>query len=183
MKFVESYLPGVFTVDLELNGDDRGFFGRIFDVSRFEQLGLETNYVQFNTSFSARMHTFRGMHYQLGASAEVKLVKVIRGELLDVVLDLRQESTTFGQWFSAPLSAKNRTMMYVPKGCAHGFLTLTDNVEMMYFVSSCYDPTAERIVRRDDPTFGIKLPFEPVVLSAKDGGAPDFDPEWHLDSH
>src|SRR5690606_35647463 len=99
---------------------------------------------------------------------------------LDVVLDLREGSPTFGQSFAAPLSAENRTMMYVPTGCAHGFLSLTEDVEMMYVVSNYYDPAAERIIRRDDPRFDIDLPFQPVIVSDKDASAPDFDPEWHL---
>lgn len=180
MRFTETPLSGVFVIDLEPRGDDRGFFARMFDVAEFEANGLETRFVQFNTSFSRTKHTFRGMHYQLGESAEVKVVKAIRGELLDIVLDLRPQSPTFGEWYAAPLSADNRTMMYVPAGCAHGFLSLTDDVEMMYFVSNYYDPAAERIVRRDDPRFGITLPFEPAVASEKDASAPDFDPEWHL---
>lgn len=180
MKFIEAPLPGIFTIDLEPRGDDRGFFSRVFDVAEFKEHGLETDFVQFNTSFSRTKHTFRGMHYQLGESAEVKVVKVIRGELLDIVLDLREESPTFGQWYAVPLSAENRTMMYIPTGCAHGFLTLTEDVEMMYFVSNYYDPAAERIVRRNDPRFNIELPVEPATISDKDAGAPDFIPEWHL---
>ncbi|GAB2738673.1 dTDP-4-dehydrorhamnose 3,5-epimerase [Sinomonas soli] len=182
MKFTESFLAGVYTIDLERASDDRGFFARIFDTVEFTKQGLETNFVQFNTSFSRRKHTFRGMHYQLGESAEVKVVKVIRGELLDIVLDLREQSATFGEWFAAPLSADNRTMMYVPAGCAHGFLSLTEDVEMVYFVSNSYDPTAERIVRYNDPRFNIVLPVEPEVISDKDAGAPDFDLEWHIGS-
>ncbi len=155
----------------------------MFDVTEFEEHGLEARFVQFNTSFSRTRHTFRGMHYQLGKSAEVKVVKVICGELLDVVLDLRPDSPTFGKSFSDVLSADNRRMMYVPRGCAHGFLSLTENVEMMYFVSNYYDPEAERIVRRTDPRFDISLPVEPVVMSEKDASAPDFDPAWHLGPH
>jgi dTDP-4-dehydrorhamnose 3,5-epimerase len=180
VKFQESPLAGVYTIDVEPRGDDRGFFARMFDVDEFRDLELETNYVQFNTSFSRTRHTFRGLHYQLGTSAEVKVIKVIRGELLDVVLDLRAESPTYGRWFSAALSAENRTMMYVPRGCAHGFLTLTERVEMIYFVSAFYDSRSERTIRHDDPQFGIELPFEPKVISAKDAAAPDFNPTWHL---
>ncbi len=183
MKFTESPLAGVFTIDLERRGDDRGFFARMFDVAEFKEHGLETTFVQFNTSFSRTKYTFRGMHYQLGDSAEVKVVKVVRGELLDIVLDLRERSPTFGTSFAAPLSADNRTMMYVPTGCAHGFLSLTEDVEMMYFVTNHYNAAAERIVRRDDPRFDIELPFKPAVISDKDASAPDFDPEWHLGSH
>lgn len=182
MKIVQTPLAGVFTIDLEPHGDDRGFFARVFDTSEFSDHGLATQFVQINTSFSKTRHTFRGMHYQLGESAEVKVVKTIRGELLDFVLDLRKQSPTFGQWFSAPLSAENRTMMYIPAGCAHGFLSLTADVEMMYFVSNYHDPSAERVVRYNDPEFDIRLPVVPAIISDKDAGAPDFDPRWHLGS-
>ena len=180
MKFTQTPLAVVYTVDLEPRGDDRGFFSRVFCRDEFTELGLETQFVQFNTSFSRIKHTFRGMHYQLGANAEVKLIKVIRGALLDVVLDLREDSPSFGQWTAAELSADNRTMMYVPRGCAHGFLSLTEDVEMMYFVSAFYDPDNERSVRWNDPKFGIELPVTPALISDKDAAAPDFDPAWHL---
>ncbi|UDY23110.1 dTDP-4-dehydrorhamnose 3,5-epimerase [Nocardioides sp. Kera G14] len=180
MKFTETSLPGVFTIDLEPRGDDRGFFARMYDVGEFAEHGLETDYVQFNTSFSRIKHTFRGMHYQLGASAEVKVVKVIRGELVDFVLDLRDGSPTFGQWTSVTLSAENRTMIYIPRGCAHGFMSMTEDVEMQYFVSNYYDPAAERCVRWNDPMFDVTLPAKPAIISDKDAGAPDFDPVWHL---
>lgn len=180
MRFSETTLPGVFTIDLEPRGDDRGFFARMFSPDEFSEHGLETQYVQFNTSLSRIRHTFRGMHYQVGDSAEVKVVKVIRGELLDIVLDLRDGSPTFGQWTSALLSAENRTMFYIPRGCAHGFLSLTEDVEMMYFVSNYYDSESERSVRWNDPTFDIRLPVEPALISEKDAASPDFDPVWHL---
>jgi dTDP-4-dehydrorhamnose 3,5-epimerase len=180
MKFNQTPLDGVYTIDLEPRGDERGFFARVFDPTEFAEHGLQTDFVQFNTSFSKVKHTFRGMHYQLGSSAEVKVVKVISGALLDVVLDLREGSETFGAWTSAELSADNRTMMYIPTGCAHGFLSLTEDVEMMYFVSNYYDPKAERSVRWNDPAFDIRLPFPPELMSDKDMASPDFDPTWHL---
>lgn len=180
MKFTSTELNGVYLIDLEPRGDERGFFSRVFCEKEFNELKLESSFVQFNTSFSKVRHTVRGMHYQLGESAEVKVIKVLRGELYDVVLDLRPESSTFGKWFSAVLSAENRRMMYVPKGCAHGFMTLTEDVEMLYFVSAYYDATLERNVRWNDPKFGIKFPHEPALLSDRDAFAPDFDPAWHL---
>lgn len=180
MKFNETVLQGVYTIDLEPRGDDRGFFSRVFCRDEFDELGLETQFVQFNTSFSRIKHTFRGMHYQLGKNAEVKVIKVVRGTLLDVVLDLREDSRSFGKWTAAELSADNRTMMYVPRGCAHGFMSLTEDVEMMYFVSAFYDPKNERSVRWNDPKFRIELPYEPALISDKDAGTRDFDPAWHL---
>lgn len=176
-------LAGVFTIDLEPRGDARGYFSRVFCKDEFGVQGLETDFVQFNTSFSRVKHTFRGMHYQLGHSAETKVIKVLQGTLLDVVLDLRDGSPTFGKSTKAELSAENRTMMYVPPGCAHGFMTLTENVEMLYFVSARYDPVRERSVRWNDPAFNITLPFAPALISDKDATVRSFDPSWHLNEN
>lgn len=180
MKFNATELPGVFVIDLEPRGDDRGFFSRVFCIDEFSAQGLETQFKQFNTSFSKVKHTLRGMHYQLGDAAEVKVIKCIRGSLYDVVLDLRPDSPTFGKWTAAELSAENRRMMYVPRGCAHGFMSLTEDVEMMYFVSAFYDPAQERAVRWNDPAFGIEFPFPPALISDKDANVRDFDRAWHL---
>jgi dTDP-4-dehydrorhamnose 3,5-epimerase len=112
--------------------------------------------------------------------AETKLVRCIRGSLYDVILDLRKDSPTFGKSFGAELSAENRRMMYVPKGFAHGFITLTDDAEAFYFVDEFYGPSYERGVRWNDPKFRIEWPIQPVVLSEKDSNWRDFDPAWHL---
>ena len=180
MIFNPTPLAGVYTIELEKRGDDRGFFARVFCTREFEDVGLVQSFVQVNNSSSAQKGTLRGMHYQLAPRSETKLVRCIRGALLDVILDLREGSPTFGQSFSAELSAENRLMMYVPKGFAHGFLTLTDDAEAFYFVDEFYAPEAERIVRYDDPRFAIEWPFEPTEMSDKDRNAPDFDPEHHL---
>ncbi|MEM7295531.1 MAG: dTDP-4-dehydrorhamnose 3,5-epimerase [Pseudomonadota bacterium] len=180
MIFRETLLPGVKLISPEARKDARGAFSRVFCAETFATLGLAPDVLQINTSHSISRHTLRGMHYQLGKSAETKLVGCLRGALWDVALDLRRASPTFGQYFAAELSAENKQMLYVPKGCAHGFLTLTRDVEMIYFVSSPYDPEAERCVRWDDPTFAITFPHAPAAISEKDRTAPDFDPEWHL---
>ena len=120
------------------------------------------------------------MHYQLAPRAETKLVRCIRGALHDVILDLRPGSPTFGRSFGAELSAEDRRMMYVPKGFAHGFVTLADDTEAFYFVDEFYAPEQERGVRWDDPEFGIEWPIDPVVISDKDRGHRGFDPSWHL---
>jgi dTDP-4-dehydrorhamnose 3,5-epimerase len=180
MIFNETPLAGAYVIDLEKRGDDRGFFARAFCEREFGSKGLATRFVQVNTSLSAQRGTLRGMHYQLAPKAETKLVRCIRGALYDVVLDLRRESPTFGRSFGAELSADNRRMMYVPKGFAHGFVTLTDAAEAFYFVDEFYAPELERGVRWDDPRFTIEWPLKPVVLSEKDSGHRDFDPAWHL---
>lgn len=179
MKFNPTPLQGAFTIDLEKRGDDRGFFARLFCEDEFRAAGLETHFVQINNSDSAKRGTLRGMHYQLPESAEVKVVRCIKGALFDVIVDLRPDSPTYKKWFGAELSAENRTMMYVPRGFAHGFITIEENTEAFYLVSNRYDPKAERGLRFNDPAFGIEWPLSPSELSEKDGKWPDFDPEFH----
>ncbi len=180
MIFSETPIEGAYLIDLEKRGDDRGFFARAFCEKEFGAHRLATRFVQANDSLSARKGTLRGMHYQLPPRAETKVVRCIRGALYDVVLDLRRGSRTFGQSFGAELSAENRRMMYLPKGCAHGFITLADDTEALYLVDEFYAPEHERGVRWDDPRFGIRWPIPPVVLSDKDRTHRDFDPAWHL---
>lgn len=175
MIFNETTVQGAYLIDLDKKGDDRGFFARVFCQNEFREQGLVTAFVQVNNSRSGQKGTLRGMHYQLPPKAETKIVRCIEGALYDVVLDLREGSPSFGQSFGAELSADNRRMMYVPKGCAHGFLTLTEDVEAFYFVDEFYAPDLERGVRWDDPAFNIEWPFEPAVLSDKDRNHPDFE--------
>ena len=180
MKFTETPLKGAYLIDLEKRGDDRGFFARAFCEKEFGGHELATCFVQVNDSLSAIKGTLRGMHYQLAPKAEVKLVRCIRGALYDVILDLRAGSATFGQSFGAELTAENRRMMYVPKGFAHGFITLEPDTEAFYFVDAFYRPELERGIRWNDPRFKIQWPAEPTVLSDKDRNQRDFDPAWHL---
>jgi len=180
MIFTETPLKGAYVIDLEKRGDDRGFFARAFCENEFAARNLSTRMVQVNNSLSAEKGTLRGMHYQLAPKAETKVVRCIRGSLLDVILDIRQGSPTFGQSFAAELSAENRRMMYCPKGFAHGFITLADNAEAFYFVDEFYSPAHERGIRYNDPKFNIPWPFPPTVISDKDENQRDFDPAWHL---
>jgi len=173
-------LAGAFLIDLERRGDKRGSFARLFCEREFAERGLTSRIVQSNTSFNASKGTLRGMHYQLPPKAETKIVRCIRGALWDVVLDLREHSTTFGRWFGAELTAENRRMMYVPKGFAHGFVTLADDTEAFYFVDEFYAPDLERGIRWNDPRFGIDWPIEPATISDKDRNYPDFDPAYHF---
>jgi dTDP-4-dehydrorhamnose 3,5-epimerase len=179
MKFHETPLNGAYLIELERRGDDRGFFARFFCEKEFAAAGAETRFVQINNSLSARKGTLRGMHYQLAPSAEVKVVRCLKGSLYDVIADLRPDSPTFGQWFEAELNAENRLMMYVPRGCAHGLLTLADDTEALYLVSDSYAPDRERGMRFDDPWLGIEWPIAPVEISPKDRAWPDFDPDYH----
>lgn len=182
MRFHPTPLAGAYVIELDKREDERGFFARLFCEQEFTEAGLETRFVQINNSLSRDRFTLRGMHYQLGEAAEVKLVRCIGGALWDAILDLRPGSATFGQSFGAELSADNRRMMYVPRGFAHGFLTLSVDVEALYLVSAFYAPERERGVRWNDPCFAIRWPAEPRVISDKDRNQRDFDPAWHLES-
>jgi len=179
MKFNEIPLEGAFTIDMEPMGDERGFFGRIFCSKEFTDRGIESRVVQANNSSSSQKGTLRGLHYQLTPQQETKLVRCIRGSIYDVILDMRPESSTFGQSFGTELSASNRRMMFVPKGFAHGFLTLTDDSEIIYFVSEFYSKKLERGIRWDDPKFNIYWPEIPRVVSDRDKNHPNYDPLHH----
>lgn len=180
MIFEEAPLPGVFVIGLERRADARGWFARAFCEREFAAHGLASSFVQVNASSNAARHTLRGLHYQLAPAAETKLIRCVRGALWDVALDLRAGSPTLGRWFGAELTAENGRMMYVPKGFAHGFLTLEPETELVYLVDAFYVPERERGVRWNDPRFAIAWPHPPAVLSERDAAFPDFDPAWHL---
>jgi len=180
MIFAETPLKGAYVIDLERRVDDRGFFARAFCEREFAAHGLVTRFVQANDSLTIQSGTLRGMHYQLAPKAETKVVRCLHGELFDVILDLRKDSPTFGQSFGTALSADNRRMMYVPKGFAHGFLTLVGDTEASYLVDEYYAPEYERGVRWNDPRFDIQWPTEPHALSDKDRNWRLFDPAYHL---
>ncbi len=183
MNYQETSVPGCYIVSLQQRGDERGFFSRLFCAKEFAEHGLEGSIAQINNSVSTFAGTLRGMHYQVAPAGEVKLVRCIRGAIFDVVLDLRKDSPTFGRWHAETLTASNRLMMYVPKGCAHGFLTLEDDTEILYPVTAPYVGSAERIVRWNDAKFGIRWPREPAVLSDKDRDAPSYDPDKHASGY
>ena len=180
MIFTETPLGGAYLIDLEMQGDERGFFARAFCAREFADHGLARDMVQANNSLSSQKGTLRGMHYQLAPKAETKLVRCLRGALHDVILDLRSGSPTFGQSFGADLTADNRRMMYVPKGFAHGFITLADNTEAYYLVDEFYAPECERGIRWNDSRFTVQWPIQPVVISEKDQNFRNFEPAWHL---
>ncbi|MDU0343769.1 dTDP-4-dehydrorhamnose 3,5-epimerase [Bosea rubneri] len=179
MKFHRLPLDGARLIELEKRGDERGFFARFFCEKEFAADGLETRFVQVNTSLSAKKGTLRGMHYQLPPSAEVKVIRCIRGSLFDVIVDLRAGSPTFGKWYGAELNAENRLMMYVPRGFAHGFITLQDDTEALYLVSAFYGPNEERGLRFNDPAIGVEWPLAAVEVSDKDRNWPDLATEFH----
>jgi len=183
MQFRATKIANVFVIELDVQRDDRGFFGRGFCRDEFERQGLATTVVQINNSLSRSAGTLRGLHYQVAPMGEAKLVRCIRGSAYDVAVDLREGSTTFGQWFGTKLTAENRCMMYVPEGCAHGFLTLADDTEMLYLTSAPYSAPHERIVRWNDSRFAITWPRVPTIMSEKDKSAKDFSPENHASGY
>jgi dTDP-4-dehydrorhamnose 3,5-epimerase len=176
MRFTETKVAGAFLIEPEPIADERGFFARTWCREEFAAHGLNPELAQANISFNHRKGTLRGLHYQEAPHAEAKLVRSVRGAIWDLALDLRPGSPTHLAWFGAELSDANRAMLYVPEGCAHGFLTLTDDAEVAYQMSAPYAPQAARGVRFDDPAFGISWPGEVVVINERDRTYPDFAP-------
>jgi dTDP-4-dehydrorhamnose 3,5-epimerase len=174
--FRETALAGSWVIDLEPIEDDRGFFARSFCRETFARYGLDPDCVQCNVSWNREAGTLRGMHYQLAPYEEAKLVRCTAGALHDVILDLRQRSPTFGQHVAVELSAKNRRMLYIPRGFAHGFQTLEDSTEVFYQMSTAYVPNSAAGLRHDDPALGIVWPRPVTRISARDLDYPPFDP-------
>jgi dTDP-4-dehydrorhamnose 3,5-epimerase len=174
MIFHETRIQGVFEIHLEPKLDERGFFARSWCRAEFESHGLNPQLAQSNVSFNTRKGTLRGMHYQVAPHAETKLVRCTRGAIYDVVVDLRPQSLTFKNWVSVLLTAENRIALYVPEGCAHGFLTLEDKSEVFYQMSEVYNAESARGVRWDDPIFQISWPEKVEVISGRDRAYPNF---------
>lgn len=174
MQLTKTALAGVYTVDVTAQADERGFFARTWDPAIAREHGLQEHFGCSCISTNAAKHTLRGMHYQRDPHGEVKLVRCTRGSLFDVALDLRPDSPTFRQWFGMVLTADNHRSLYISQGCAHGFLTLEDNTEVLYHIAGDVAPEAQRGVRFDDPSFAIAWPAAPVVISKRDASYPDF---------
>jgi dTDP-4-dehydrorhamnose 3,5-epimerase len=174
MKFHQTTLKDAMLIDLERRGDDRGFFARTFCVDEFAAQGLPTEFVQQNTSYSANKGTLRGMHFQTAPHGEDKLIRCLRGAIVDIIIDLRPDSPTYKKWEAFELDDVNKRQLLVPKGFGHGFQTVSDHVEVTYLVSAKYTPSAEGGVRWNDPAFGITWPLEPTDMSDKDRNWPDF---------
>ena len=174
MIFTETELKGAYLIDPEKMEDERGFFARTFCSNEFRANGLNPTFVQCNLSFNALRGTIRGMHFQRAPHEEAKLVRCMKGEIFDVILDLRPESPTRGHWVSVNLSESNYRMLYVPVGCAHGFQTLSDNTEVFYQMSEFYHLESQGGIRPNDPVLGIPWPIREAILSARDLAYPDF---------
>jgi dTDP-4-dehydrorhamnose 3,5-epimerase len=168
MIFDETKLAGVFEIHPERRSDDRGFFARTWCQKEFADHGLDARLVQCSTSYNVRKGTLRGMHYQQAPFAETKVVRCTQGAIYDVVLDLRPQSATFREWIAAVLTAENRDMIYIPRGCAHGFLTLAEATEVFYQMSEFYNAESARGVRWDDPAFQIEWPPAERIIIPRD---------------
>jgi dTDP-4-dehydrorhamnose 3,5-epimerase len=174
MTFCETKLRGVFEIHVQPKPDERGFFARTWCQKEFKRHGLNSKLVQCSISFNPRKGTLRGLHYQVLPHAETKLVRCTRGAIYDAVVDLRPLSPTFREWIAVVLTAEKRNMVYVPEGCAHGFLTLQDDSEVFYQMSEFYDAEASRGVRWDDPAFKIAWPDKVELISARDQAYANF---------
>lgn len=177
MIFREQAIGGVFAIEPEPVSDERGMFARMYCEEEFAGHGISFTVAQANISLNARRHTLRGMHLQLPPHEEAKLVRCVRGSVYDVVVDLRAGSPTQLEWLAVELSAGRRNALYVAAGLAHGFLTLEDDCELEYLISTQYVPSAAAGVRWDDPALGVSWPARPTVISARDAGYPDLDAE------
>jgi dTDP-4-dehydrorhamnose 3,5-epimerase len=172
MIISKTAIEGPAVIDLDLRSDDRGFFARTFCIEEFGAAGLQTVVEQCNLSGNYRAGTLRGMHFQIAPHPEAKLVRCIRGAIVDIIVDMRPESPTRLQHVAVELTADNRRAFYVPPYFAHAYQTLTDDTEVMYQVSGSYEPSAERGLRHDDPVLGIQWPLPVSVISAKDASWP-----------
>ena len=177
MRKIETGIPGVYIIEPQLFGDHRGYFMETWSREAFFQLDIQAEFVQDNQSFTARKGTLRGIHFQNEPMAQAKLVRVTRGAVLDVAVDLRKGSPSYLKWEGVELSADNKRMFFIPRGFGHGFLTLTDDVEFLYKVDNRYSKEHDRSIRFNEPAIGVKWGIEEPVLSQKDLNAP-----WLFDS-
>lgn len=173
MKWIETSLPGVCIVEPTVHGDHRGYFMETYSTKAMAEIGIDAVFVQDNQSFTAQKGTLRGIHFQNAPMAQGKLVRVTKGAVMDVAVDLRKGSPTYRQWVAVELSEENKRMLYIPRGFGHGFRTLTDNVEFCYKVDNLYSKECDRGIRFDDPTIGVDWgEVVEELLSAKDMNAP-----------
>ena len=172
MKVIETEIPGVLVIEPDVFGDHRGWFCETWNRLKLHDAGIDADFVQDNQSYTKAKGTLRGLHFQQNPMSQAKLVRVVRGAVLDVAVDLRKGSPTYLKHVGVELSAENKRQFFIPKGFAHGFLTLTDDVEFVYKVDAPYAPDCDRSVRFDDPEIGVDWPCEEPILSDKDKKAP-----------
>jgi len=174
MKISPLKIQGAALVEIVPLGDERGFFARSFCVQEFEDAGLELDIGQSNLSYNIHKGTLRGMHYQADPKPDPKLVSCLSGAIFDVVVDIRKGSDTFCEWVGVELTADNHKSLFVPPGCAHGFITLTDDALVQYQMGEVFVPDLARGLRWDDPTFAIDWPLQPLTIAERDAKYPDF---------
>ena len=174
MRLEKTDVEGCLHIEVDVHADERGLFARTFDIDLFAKAGMRSNWPQCNTSWNAKRGTLRGMHFQAEPKLDPKLVRCTRGKVFDAVVDLRRDSPTFLKWTGAELSHERRNALYIPPGCGHGFLSLEDDCEVFYMMGEVYVGDLGRGVRWNDPAFGIKWPFAPVVISERDASYADF---------
>ncbi len=172
MKITETKIPDVKIIEPRVFGDHRGWFTETYSKSKLKEVGIDMEFVQDNHSFSAQQGTLRGLHFQCHPMAQTKLVRCTRGKVLDVAVDLRRGSPTFKEWIGVELSEKNKKQLFIPKGFAHGFVTLTEDVEVQYKVDADYSPENDRSIRFDDPELNVDWGMDNPILSDKDLLAP-----------
>ena len=172
MKATETELKGVFVLEPQVFGDARGWFMESWSQRKMHAAGIDVQFVQDNQSFSAQKGTLRGLHYQLNPMCQAKLLRCTRGKIFDVAVDIRKGSPQYGKWVGVELSAENKKQLFIPRGFAHGFITLTDDVEVQYKADNYYAPECDGNIRWDDPDIGVEWPLKPVILSEKDSKAP-----------
>lgn len=183
MKLNKTEINGVFEVEPQVFGDNRGWFCETYSKKEFEKVGIKVDFVQDNRSFSAKKGTLRGLHCQKAPMSQAKLVSCIKGTILDVAVDIRKGSPTYMKYVAVELSEENKKMLFIPKGCLHGFVTLTDNVEIAYKVDEFYSPENDRSIRFDDSEIGVEWGISEPILSEKDKKAPllkDSDVEFEF---
>jgi dTDP-4-dehydrorhamnose 3,5-epimerase len=170
VKFILTPFEGLYEINLNKIGDSRGWFKRTYDINLFSMNipNFKGDWKQMNHSYSEKRHTWRGLHYQISPFQESKLVRCVKGSIIDYALDLRRESSTYLKVFKINLSSKNGKTLYIPKGFAHGYFTLEDNTELIYLVDEFYNPNYEKGVRFDDKKICLNLPFKPEIISEKD---------------
>ncbi|MFD1848651.1 dTDP-4-dehydrorhamnose 3,5-epimerase [Oceanobacillus bengalensis] len=176
MKIVETSLPGVKVIEPSVFGDHRGWFMETHSDTNLREAGIDINFVQDNQSYSAAKGTLRGLHYQLNPKAQTKLVRCTRGTIFDVAVDIRKGSPTYGEWYGIELSAENKKQLLIPRGFAHGFMTITEDVEVQYKVDNDYAPECDSGILWNDSTIGVKWPIDiEPILSEKDKNALTLD--------
>ena len=168
MEFVETELKGVYVIKLTPFKDERGWFSRVFCKDELKKINVDFTPVQVNHSFNVLKGTFRGLHYQVKPASENKIVRCIQGKILDFIVDVREDSPTYLKWISVELSKENMNMVFIPAGFAHGFQTLENNSEILYFHSEFYSPDYERGLRYDDPKLDLQLPLKISTISERD---------------